>query len=135
MAVTAADVSGHNNGIMDIIINGGVHSGSSYIVFGGTGISWPSYATATKITTLTNATSPAVTKLQSVINAGFEDSIAVTTGDVNGDGINDVIFGEPDTGAGNSGKGEIFVYFGHPNAGRWRPILSPTPRPISGHRP
>lgn len=38
----------------------------------------------------------------------------ISFGDVNGDGINDVIFGDDNSGGENGSKGQLFVYFGHP---------------------
>ena len=112
-SLTLGDVNG--DGITDIILQftgtNCLHTSTVYIVFGQTG---SVAATSQNITTLTNASSPQVTTLYpgSGNDAGCFN---VAVGDINGDGINDVIFASDYNGANNN-KGKALIYFGHPTA-------------------
>ena len=106
----AGDVNA--DGIDDVIIgapfgdNGGLDAGEAYIVFGGNN--------------LTNIDLDTLTPMQGVIiqgdrnndNAGVSVSAA---GDVNGDGVDDVIIGAPAGDNGGPNAGEAVIIFGGNN--------------------
>ncbi len=116
-SVAAGDVNG--DGIADLMIGamlgGSTYGGAGYVVFGH---SSSSYAW-TNQTTLTPGSNP----LDGVHGAEFDDAVggdnmgtSIASGDVNGDGISDIITGAPRTTVGsNSNAGAVSVIFGHKN--------------------
>ncbi len=60
------------------------------------------------------ATSPAWTAESDQASAHFATSVG-SAGDVNGDGISDVVVGAPDYDGGQADEGKVFVYHGSPS--------------------
>ncbi len=113
-SVTTGDVNG--DGISDIIISGvqGISTSNyTYVVFGGKG---PSGTWANTPYTL-NLGGSIINGTQGVRFAQGSDS--VTTGDVNGDGIADLIINSivTLTNNGSSGWGSVFIVFGNGGIG------------------
>lgn len=94
----------NGDGIQDVVIYEGTSDGqeNGYIIFGQSGGTWPS--TPTDINTLNNTTTPQVTILP---DCGGWNHCQAAIGDINGDGINDLLIF-----AGDSTTD--YVYFGHP---------------------
>ena len=98
---SAGDVNG--DGYADVIVGAprndaaGPDAGSVYVYFGGPG------ADATADLTLTGSAG----------SDAFGSRVS-DAGDMNGDGYGDVIVGAPGNGAGGSGAGRAYVYFGGP---------------------
>ena len=107
----AGDING--DGIDDLIIgalgadpNGQVSAGSSYVVFGSdTGLPNPF-----DLSTLDGSNGFTINGVNTNDDSGFSVS---TAGDINGDGINDLVIGAPFTDPnGNSNVGSSYVVFG-----------------------
>ena len=109
-AAAAGDVNG--DGIGDIIVGapgadaGGANAGAAYVIFGRSG------ATRANIdlTTLTTADGLIIQGDVTGDSAGGSVSGA---GDVNGDGIDDLLVGAPNGDNGGSSAGEVYVIFGN----------------------
>ncbi|MEM6503847.1 MAG: PEP-CTERM sorting domain-containing protein [Planctomycetota bacterium] len=109
----AGDVN--DDGFADLIIgaaNGNGGTGQAHVVFGT--LSLGSSGTL-DLDTLDGSDGFVINGLDTSNQLGF----SVSTGDVNGDGISDLIIGDPLGGpAGNVGSGESYVIFGVDNLGR-----------------
>ncbi len=121
----AGDVNGDGDGVDDLIIgtsfleplilvgprrsnrNGNNGAGKSYVVFGGSGvISAPSF----DLSTLNGSNGFVINGIDVNERAGRSVSAA---GDVNGDGVDDLIIGAPNANSnGNLRAGESYVVFG-----------------------
>ena len=112
---SAGDING--DGIGDIIIgapqgdNGGSNAGEAYIIFGKAGIA----RTSIDLGTLTPADGFIIQGDVANDVLGFSVSEA---GDVNGDGIGDIIIGAQGGDNGGSSAGEAYIIFGKTGATR-----------------
>jgi len=139
-SVATGDVNG--NGIPDLLIGG---TGYTYVIFGNSpnwNASMVSLALPSEQTLQTNFDTQAGTNLllNTVINGtqGFRLDNAnsgpsitpdLATGDVNGDGVADIIIGGNAWNATDSAyDGTIYTYFGHKNS-----LNNPWPAPSGGH--
>jgi hypothetical protein len=106
-SVAVGDVNG--DGIGDLIIGAygvNANSGAVYVVFGKSG-GWSSTPT-TLDSTFLNGTNGIELDGANGEAAGF----CVAAGDLNGDGIADIIIGAPDTTINGVTTGAVYVYFG-----------------------
>ncbi|WP_310622361.1 tandem-95 repeat protein [Flexibacterium corallicola] len=109
---SAGDVNG--DGVDDILIgaryadpNGQDKAGESYVVFGS---STGNFAPTLNLSTLDGQNGFALKGVNTLDQAGY--SVA-SAGDVNGDGIDDILIGAPQAaGNGNADAGETYVVFG-----------------------
>lgn len=117
--VAAGDVNG--DGVSDIIIGnytaGSNNAGAAFVVFGtkcgGTWVT-PCPATITNSAALLNGTTGAEFDGTSGTPYGDLAGTSVATGDINGDGIADLMVGGPYSSlSGAAYSGSVFVYFGH----------------------
>ncbi|PZD70685.1 Bifunctional hemolysin/adenylate cyclase [Acaryochloris thomasi RCC1774] len=107
---SAGDVNG--DGIDDIIVgaphptNVGEYSGESYVIFGST-----SFESTVNLSDLNGSNGFTINGISPFDESGFSVSSA---GDVNGDGLDDIIIGAPSSNLSstNSGPGESYVVFG-----------------------
>lgn len=108
----AGDIN--NDGIVDLIIGApnadpnGNNSGSTYIVFGGAGVG---AGGSFDLSSLDGNNGFVLNGINLGDRLGFSVSGA---GDVNGDGIADVIIGAPGTDANGNSSGSSYVVFGSP---------------------
>ena len=105
----AGDVNG--DGFDDVVIGApmanpnGAHSGAVYVVFGtGTGF----FPANLDVSTL-NGTDGF--KIKGIV-AGNQTGFSVTAGDMNGDGLSDLLFGAPDASPHGNQSGQEYVVFG-----------------------
>lgn len=115
----AGDVNG--DGIDDVIIgawgadpNGNTNSGSSYVVFGNSG----GFTSTLELSSLDGSNGFIINGVAENDLSGAEVSYA---GDVNGDGIDDVIIGAQEADPNGSNSGSIYVVFG--NNGGFTPTV------------
>ena len=106
----AGDVNG--DGIDDIIIeaqdadpNGESRAGESYVVFG----SDTGFGASLELSALNGTNGFVVNGIDAIDQSGFSVSAA---GDVNGDGIDDIIIGAPFAGPNGISAGESYIVFG-----------------------
>ena len=105
----ARDVNG--DGLDDLIVSAfnadpnGNSSGSSYVVFGRSAVSAPSI----NLATLDGTTG---FRLDGVMEEDFAGASVSTAGDVNGDGIDDLIVGVPGASPNGLQSGSSYVVFG-----------------------
>jgi hypothetical protein len=105
---SAGDVNG--DGLDDVIIgdspadNNGVNSGSSYVVFG------RGSASGTGVSVQTDLNGSNGFRLDGEVGHRSGDSVA-SAGDINGDGIDDLLIWSPNPNSG-SGSGRSYVVFG-----------------------
>jgi len=104
----AGDING--DGLADIIIGADLTAaGKSYVVFGSTS----SFAASIELSSLDGSNGFVISGIDGGDRAGYSVSSA---GDVNGDGIDDLIIGAKDADPnGNSYAGESYVVFGNSN--------------------
>ncbi len=107
---TAGDVN--VDGVDDIIIGAigadpnGTNSGESYVVFGGVGVGAGGVIELSSL----NGTNGFILN---GVNAGDRSGLSVSAaGDVNGDGIDDIVIGASGAGPNGSSSGESYVVFG-----------------------
>ncbi len=111
----AGDVNG--DGIDDIIVgtphgeDGGGNAGEAYVIFGKAGAT----RATIDLTSLSTSDGFVIQGDAAYDQAGFSVSAA---GDVNGDGIDDVIVGAPYSDNGGYGIGNVYVIFGQNGATR-----------------
>lgn len=111
----AGDING--DGIADVIIAapkgdlGGDLAGQAYVIFGTAG------ATGTNIT-LSSLASSAGFRIQGDVAGDLAGYSVSAAGDINGDGIGDLIVGAPGGDDGGVGAGEAHVIFGKAGATR-----------------
>ena len=105
---SAGDVNG--DGFGDIVVGapdaGAYYSstGESYLIFGGA-----NFAPSLELSELDGSDGLRIAGIESFDQSGASVSGA---GDVNGDGVDDLIIGAPNAGADYSGPGESYVVFG-----------------------
>ncbi|HEX4000988.1 MAG TPA: FG-GAP-like repeat-containing protein [Pirellulales bacterium] len=105
-AMTSGDING--DGYADLIasftLNAG--GGNTYVIFGNSG-NWTTPQTLSNLLDGTHGF-----QLTSAIEGEYP---ALATGDINGDGIPDLILGVPFTPIESLGPGYVYTYFGHKN--------------------
>ncbi|WP_353930029.1 putative Ig domain-containing protein [Okeanomitos corallinicola TIOX110] len=107
---SAGDING--DGIDDLILgapnaspNGISESGQSYVVFGSSG----GFSSTLELSTLNGSNGFTING----INLGdFSGRSVSSAGDINGDGIDDLILGAPNASPNGSGSGQSYVVFG-----------------------
>ena len=112
---TGGDVNG--DGVDDLLIGAssadpnGESSGASYVVFGGAGVGNGGNLELSALDG-TNGF-----KLSGVAAYDFSGREVSTAGDVNGDGVADLLIGAPNAGPNGSGSGASYVVFGGAGVG------------------
>ncbi|MEQ8970813.1 MAG: VCBS domain-containing protein [Coleofasciculus sp. C1-SOL-03] len=110
----AGDVNG--DGVDDLIIgersanSQGSDSGQSYVVFGKTS----TFSATLNLSSLDGTNGFKINGIAAGDNSGFSVSGA---GDINADGIDDLVIGAPDADINGSESGQSYVVFGHTNIG------------------
>jgi hypothetical protein len=104
----AVDVNG--DGFDDLLVGahrtdaGGSNRGEAYVVFGGSGLGGSTLSL--------NALGSQGFTLQGFENGAYAGYSVSGAGDVNGDGIDDLLVGAPYTDAGGRSRGEAYLVFG-----------------------
>ncbi len=113
---SAGDVNG--DGVDDLLIgalradpNGATDAGESYVVFGGAGVG----STGVIELSALNGTNGFV--LNGIFMGGQSGYSVSSAGDVNGDGVDDLIIGARDSNPNGSDSGESYVVFGGAGVG------------------
>lgn len=108
-AAAAGDVNG--DGIGDIIVGaslsdtGGINAGAAYVIFGRSGATRPNID-------LTNLTTTDGLIIQGDVAGDVAGASVSGAGDINGDGIDDLLIGAPYGDNGGSSAGEAYIIFG-----------------------
>ncbi len=112
----AGDIN--NDGIDDLIIgapfafrNGIAQVGESYVVFGGTNVGSSGILNLSDLNGTNGFTITGIDEIDTIGNS------VSNAGDINGDGIDDLIIGAPYAGKEAPGKGQSYVVFGGTNIG------------------
>jgi Ca2+-binding RTX toxin-like protein len=115
--ISSGDING--DGYDDLIVgafqsdpNGLTDAGAAYVIFGHAGTFAPD------LTKLDGTDGFKVEGLSAYAQLGFT---AASAGDINGDGYDDIIIGQPGKGYGNLVSGSAYVLFGH--AGGFDPSI------------
>ncbi|MEH2047827.1 beta strand repeat-containing protein [Nostoc sp.] len=112
----AGDIN--NDGVDDLIIgslaspNGNYHAGQSYVVFGGTNLG---SGGTLNLSSLNGTNGFLINGIATFDSLGYSVS---NVGDINGDGVDDLIIGAPENGSSyGTGAGKSYVVFGGRNLG------------------
>jgi len=97
---------GHNNGVWNL--------GYTYVVFGKNAAWGPAGYVVLNTGSGNLIDGTQGFRLDGAL-AGDGTGVSITTGDINGDGIPDIIIGAPSASAG-AGDGYVYTYFGHKNS-------------------
>jgi uncharacterized repeat protein (TIGR01451 family) len=125
----AGDING--DGIDDLIIgvpyanaNGNADTGQSYVIFGHTG----SFAAVLALSALTNSDGVTINGIRSQDRAGEVSN----AGDINGDGLTDLLIGASGATPNGEGSGQGYVIFGsEPAAADLAVTIDDNPDPVN----
>lgn len=111
----AGDFNG--DGVADLLVgarkhdSGGVDAGAAYVVFGGKGTFGNTMA-GQQVLDLANLSAAEGIFIQGDTASDDAGQSVSAAGDINGDGIDDIILGAPDGDDGGSDAGEAYIVFG-----------------------
>ncbi|OKP64660.1 hypothetical protein BTE77_34430, partial [Ensifer adhaerens] len=118
---SAGDVNG--DGIDDLIVgalngdDGGYSAGEAYVVFGKAGGGWGSTIGGRQVLDLTTLAPTDGFVIQGDTADDYAGNSVASAGDVNGDGIDDLIVGASSGDDGGTDAGEAYVVFGKASGG------------------